>query len=95
MAKDKETIIMGGGCPEYNKEIVDYFKRKDIKEADKLLFETAKNNFEAGKEVQRKEDFEMFDRTMLEIEKGRYKHDKDFRFYNMWGEMKRKSQEMK
>ena len=66
MKKDK-TIIMGGGCPEYNKEIVDYFKRKDIKEADKLLFETAKNNFEAGKEVQRKEDFEMFEKMIKEI----------------------------
>ena len=45
--------------PEYNKEVVDYFKGKDIKKADKLLFDTAKNNFEAGKEAQRKEDFEM------------------------------------
>ena len=66
MKKDK-TIIMGGGCPEYNKEIVDYFKRKDIKEADKLLFDTAKNNFEAGKEAQKKEDIEMFEKKLEKL----------------------------
>jgi len=39
-----------------NKEIADYYKGKDVTEADKLLLKTAQNNFEKGlKEAWKKE----------------------------------------
>ena len=36
------------------RDIVNYYKGKDIKEADKLLLKTAQNNFKAGQEAERK-----------------------------------------
>lgn len=33
---------------EFIKEVIDYFKGKNIQDADKLLFETAQNNFKLG-----------------------------------------------
>jgi hypothetical protein len=38
---------------EFQQEVVDYFKGKNIKNADKLLMETARNNYKAGKQSER------------------------------------------
>jgi len=36
-----------------NKKIVEFYKGKDVTEADRLLFDTAQNNFKAGQELQK------------------------------------------
>ena len=39
-----------------NKKIVNFYKGKDVTEADRLLFDTAQNNFKAGQKSQREEE---------------------------------------
>lgn len=51
------------------KRVLNYFKGKDIKKADKLLFDTAINNFRAGERDTLKKVEEEIDSKLIEINK--------------------------
>jgi cell shape-determining protein MreC len=50
-----------------DKEIIEYFKGKDINKADKLLIKTAQNNFNKGFIIGSKIEKEKFDEFIKEL----------------------------
>jgi hypothetical protein len=74
--KDSLTPKLTSKSPDNNQDqdIINYFKGKDIKEADRLLIETAKNNFNKGEQIGRNKAIEEFSEK-LKKEYGRGRDD--------------------
>lgn len=79
-----------------NQFIIEHYKKYGVSEGDKLLLETAKNNFQKGQESRNKEILEIIDKweTKQPIDQ-KYKMEKKGIFYNIYNVSELNLQELK